>query len=102
MFETIKAQTGFHIRLLHLYVSQTAHVWVQVVVDPLASSWQSNSSDEQNQKSHIGERGCKVGHLAEKSTQLDKQGSFLEVSSPKQNYGPFTFPEDWTPFQMLK
>lgn len=89
---------SFHVHILlhgvHLYVGQTAHVWVQVVVDPLSSSWQSHSSDEQNQKSHIGERGCKVGHLAEKSTQSDPQAWFLEVSLPKQIYGPFTFPED--------
>lgn len=67
----------------HLYVGQTAHVWVQVVVDSLASSRQSHSSDEQNQESHIWERGCKVGHLPEKSTQSDQQGWFMEVSLPK-------------------
>lgn len=40
----------YHVHILldevHLYVGQTAHVWVEVVVDPFTSSWQSHSSDE--------------------------------------------------------
>ena len=57
----------------HLKVSQLLHIWIQVIVDPIPSSRESEASDEQYEEHQVGERSCEVRNL--------NTGGHFEISS---------------------